>query len=396
MKSGFAFVVALSLLLPPAVFAQEEEGAGTAKGASVDTTGKGYTAAYVIEPVTHRVLFEENANIMLPTASMAKMMTCLIAMEEIRDGRLKLDSPVTISARASKMGGSQIYAREGQVFPMQTLLAATMIQSANDAATAIAEKIAGSTENFAEIMNSRAKQLGLNQSHFYDPHGLPNAADPKAINMQSAHDLAITGMELMKYPLMQQYAATPSMPFTNATFTSGLTNPNHLINPGKRDYYPPANGIKTGYSGPAGYCVTASAKQGDMQLIAVVMGARTGSGPTSSFGIASRLMSNAFANYNMATVVKKGAAIGQANVSDGRSKTVPAVAAGDARALIKRGEQGGVKVSFQGGTVAAPVRSGQPVGTIIVQQNGQTIAKVPAVAGAAVEKNPWWKAFWPF
>src|SRR3954463_14535719 len=324
MKRWMAAIFAAALALP--VIAQEE-GPGQAKGESVDTTGKGYTAAYVIEPVTKRVLFEENANIPLPTASMAKMMTALITMEEIRDGRLKLDQMVRISARASKMGGSQIYAKEGQTFPVQTLLAALMIQSANDAAEALAEQIAGSGENFAEIMNQRAKQLGLTQTTFYDPHGLPNSANPKQINMMSAHDLAILGGELMKYPLMKQYAKTPTMPFTNGTFTSGLTNPNHLINPGKRDYYPLATGIKTGYSGPAGYCVTASAQRGDLELIAVVMGAKTSNGPTSSFGIASRLFANAFAQYSMSTVVKKGATVGQANVTDGATKTVPAVAA---------------------------------------------------------------------
>ncbi|HEV8660632.1 MAG TPA: serine hydrolase, partial [Thermoanaerobaculia bacterium] len=178
----FVTLIALS------AFAQEE-GPATAKGVSVDTTGKGYSAAFVIEPVTRRVLFEENANVPLATASMAKMMTCLIVMEEIRDGRLTLDAPVTISARASKMGGSQIYAKEGQVFPVQTLLAAAMIQSANDAAEALAEKVAGSAENFADIMNQRAKQLGLTQSTFYDPHGLPNAANPKQVDVMSAHDL---------------------------------------------------------------------------------------------------------------------------------------------------------------------------------------------------------------
>jgi D-alanyl-D-alanine carboxypeptidase (penicillin-binding protein 5/6) len=245
-------------------------------------------------------------------------------------------------------------------------------------------------------MNQRAKQMGLTQAMFYDPHGLPNSQNPKEIDTMSAHDLAILGAELMKYPLMQQYAKTPTMPFTNGTFTSGLTNPNHLINPGKRDYYPPATGIKTGYSGPAGYCVTASAKRGDLELIAVVMGARASSGPKSSFGIASSLFSNAFAMYNMTTVVKKGARVGQATVADGNSKTVPAVAAADAKALVKRGEEGSVKVAFSGQNVTAPVRAGQPVGNIVVQQNGQAIARVPAVAGNAVEKQPWWKKFWPF
>jgi D-alanyl-D-alanine carboxypeptidase (penicillin-binding protein 5/6) len=396
MKRWMSALVALSVAVAIPVLGQEEEGPGTAKGSAVDTTGKGYTAAYVIEPTTKRVLFEENANLMLPTASMAKMMTCLIAMEEIRDGRLKLDTPVTVSPFVSHMGGSRIYLKDGQVWPLQTLLAATMIQSANDAATAIAEKIAGSEQNFAEIMNARAKQMGLTQSHFYDPHGLPNSKDPKAIDMMSAHDLAIVGLELMKYPLMRQYAATPWMAFSNGTFTSGITNPNHMINPKKRDYYSAATGIKTGYSAPAGYCVTAAARQGDMELIAVVMGAKTKSGPQSSFGIASRMMSEAFASNIFMPVVKKGAAVGLAAVSDGRSANVSAVAAADVRALIKRGEQASVKVVFRGGAVAAPVRAGQPVGTVIVEQNGQTIAKVPAVAGGAVELNPWWKKFWPF
>jgi len=341
------------------------------------------------------VLFEENANVALPTASMAKMMTALITMEEIRDGRLKLDSPVITSARASKMGGSQIFAAEGQVFPVQTLLAAMMIQSANDAAEMLAEKIAGSAENFADIMNLRAKSMGLKQSTFYDPHGLPNE-DPKRDDTMSAHDLAILGQELMKYPLMRELVKTPTMPFANGTFTSGLTNPNHLINPGKRDYYDAATGIKTGYSAPAGYCVTASAKRGDMELVAVVMGAKAPNGPGSSFAIASKLMSSAFANYNLVTVVKKGAAVGQAPVADGQSKTVPAVASNDVRALVKRGEESGVKVSLAANNVTAPVQAGQQVGNIVVSQNGQQVSRVPAVAGASVDKQSWWKKFWPF
>ncbi|MEA2571930.1 MAG: hypothetical protein QOI24_3931 [Acidobacteriota bacterium] len=393
MKRCFALLVVT--FLAANVFAQEE-GPGTAKGAAVDTTGKGYTAAFVIEPSTKRVLFEENAHLPLPTASMAKMMTLLITMEEIQAGRLKLDSPVLISPRASKMGGSQIYAKDGQTFPVQTLLAATMIQSANDAAQALAEKIAGSSENFAEIMNQRAKALGLKETTFYDPHGLPNPSNPKMINMMSAHDLAILGLELMKYPLMREYAKTPTMPFTNGTFTSGLTNPNHLVNPKKQNYYDAATGIKTGYSAPAGFCVTASAKRGDMELVCVIMGAKTSSGPASSFALASRLMSGAFAQYNMATVVKKGAQVGQVSVADGNSKTVAAVAGADVRALLKRGEEGSVKVGLVPTNLTAPIRGGQQVGMVVVTQNGQQINRVPALAASAVEKQSWWKKFWPF
>jgi D-alanyl-D-alanine carboxypeptidase (penicillin-binding protein 5/6) len=327
---------------------------------------------------------------------MAKMMTCIIAMERIQSGEIKLDTPVTTSARASKMGGSQIFAREGQVFPMQTLLQATMIRSANDAAEMIAEKLGGSAEAFADLMNDKARQLGLKETTFYDPHGLPNSQDPKRINVSSAHDLAVMGQELMKYPLMREYAKTPWIPFTNATYTSGLTNPNHMINPKSKDYYGDATGIKTGYSGPAGYCITASAQRGEMQIIAVVMGARAPSGPESSFGIAARLFNDAFAHWRQLVPLKKGAVVGQANVADGQAKTVNAVAAADVRTLIQRGQEGGISVRFMPSNLTAPVRAGQQVGVAVVSQGGQQIGRVPAVAQTAVEKQPWWKKFWPF
>jgi D-alanyl-D-alanine carboxypeptidase (penicillin-binding protein 5/6) len=290
-----AALAAAAVVLMAAPLRAQEDGPASAKGKSVDKTGKGYTAAFVIDPASKKVYFQENADLVLPTASMAKMMTCLIAMERISHGLLKLDKPVTISARASKMGGSQIYAKAGQTFPMQTLLAAAMIQSANDAATAIAEDIAGTNEAFAEMMNARARQLVLGVDVFYDPHGLPNAKDPERVDKMSARDLATLGSELMKYPLMRQYAKTATFPFENATFTAGLTNPNHLVNPAKRDYMPAATGIKTGYSGPAGFCITASAEKGGRQVVAVVMGASKRYGPQSSFGIAARLMNEAFA-----------------------------------------------------------------------------------------------------
>jgi D-alanyl-D-alanine carboxypeptidase (penicillin-binding protein 5/6) len=390
------FALAVIFLLAAPLLAQQEEGPATATGAAVNTTGKGYTAAIVIDPATRRVLFEENAHVPLPTASMAKMMTLLIAMEQVQEGQLKLDTPITISARASKMGGSQIYAKEGQVFPLQTLIAATMVQSANDAAEAIAEKIAGSQEAFADMMNDKAKQLGLKETHFVDPHGLPNSQDPKNVDTMSAYDLAILGSEVMKYPLLREYAKTATLPFSNGTFTAGLTNPNHLINPHKRDYFADATGIKTGYSGPAGYCVTASATRGAMNVIAVVMGAKSPNGPGSSFAIASQLMNKAFTQYRNLTAVKKGAVVGEVPVTDGQAKAVPAAAAADVNALVERGQEATVRASLAPSPVTAPVRSGQQIGWVVVTQSGKQISKVPAIAASSVEKQPWWKKFWPF
>jgi len=394
MKVWKVALIALAIAAP--VYAQNEEGPGQAQGAAVDTTGRGYTAAYMIEATTKKVLFAANEHMPLPTASMAKMMTCLIAMEEIRDGRLKYDSPVTISARASKMGGSQVYLRAGSVWPVKNLLIATKVQSGNDAATALAEKIAGSVENFADMMNQRAQELGLTHSKFYDPHGLPNSENPEMVDTMCPHDLAILGMELMKHPFMQALGKVAEMPFKNGTLER-IYNPNHLINPRKANYMEDATGIKTGYTAKAGYCVTASAKRNGLEVIAVIMGAKTGGGPNGSFANAAKLMNEAFVNWRMATPAKKGTVVGQATVEKGAAATVPVIAGQDVTALMKRGQERNVKVSYQAGAaLTAPVKKGQQVGTIVVQSGNEVIAKIPGVAAADVAKQSWWKSFWPF
>ena len=394
MKVWKLTLIALAIAAP--VFAQQEEGPGVAQGAAVDTTGRGYTAAYLIESSTGRVLFAANEHQSLPTASMAKMMTLLITMEEIRDGRLKYETPVTISARASKMGGSQIYLRAGSVWPVKNLIIATKVQSANDAAQALAEQIAGSSENFADLMNQRAKELGLTHSKFYDPHGLPNPTNPEMVDQMCPHDLAILGRELMKYDFMQRLGVVAEMPFRNGTLER-IYNPNHLVNPRKANYMPDATGIKTGYTAKAGYCVTASAKRNNMEVIAVIMGAKTGGGPNGSFANASRLMNEAFVNWRMVTPAKKGTPVGQAQVTKGAAATVPVVAGQDVTALVKRGQERDVKLSFQpGAAVKAPVKQGQRIGTIVVQSGNDVIAKIPGVAGGDVGPEPWYKAFLPF
>ena len=383
------FVVALMVVaMATAVRAQNPDESGPVS-AAVANQPKGYTSAIVIEPTTGRVLFEENADTPLPTASMAKMMTLLIAMEEIKEGNLKYETPVTISARASKMGGSQIYLRAGSVWPVKNLLIATMVHSANDASQALAEKIAGSGESFADLMNDRAQQLGLKNSRFFDPHGLP-PSDPNMNNVMSARDLAKLGQELMKHTFMRQLAVIPEMEFRNGTLAR-IYNPNRLLR-----FYEGATGIKTGYSGPAGFSITASAKRNNMELISVVTGAKTSRGPQSSFEIAARLMDREFRQYKMVTPVKQGAVVAQATVNDGKAKTVPVMAPTDVRALVKRGEEKGVSVKFNGGAVAAPVKRGQRIGTIVVQRGNETLATMPAVAAQDVAKESWWKNLLPF
>jgi len=352
----------------------------------VGQPGVDYTSAYVVERSTGRVLYAYDPHTPVPTASMAKMMTSLIVMEEIDAGRLSLEDPVTISARASRMGGSQIYAAENQVFTVETLLAATMVQSANDAATALAEKVAGSNEAFASLMNRRGRELGLEASTFYDPHGLPSRDGRE--DVMTARDLAVLGHELMRYPLMREYAETATMPFENATFTSGMTNPNRLLG-----RYDGVYGIKTGYTGSAGFSITAAARRGDMDVIAVLTGAKTSRGPQSSFELAGRLMDQAFLSWSSVAAVREGAPAGEAPVKGGSAPTVGAVAAGEASVLVPRGEEANVRWTFQAEQVEAPVAQGDTVGVIVVLDGEREVARVPAVAADAVEARPWWR-FW--
>ncbi|HXG57795.1 MAG TPA: D-alanyl-D-alanine carboxypeptidase family protein [Thermoanaerobaculia bacterium] len=387
-----AFLFALAIAA--GAFAQNVEEEGGASQARTQA-GKGYTAALVMDMNSRRILFEDNIHTPFPTASMAKMMTLLIVMEEIRDGRLQWDTAVTVSPRAANMGGSQVYLRAGSVWPVKNLVIATMVHSANDAAQALAERVAGSSEAFADLMNDRAQQLGLKNSRFVDPHGLPPDTPGGPQNVMSAHDLAVLGIELMKHPFMRQLAVIAEMPFRNGTLER-IYNPNRLVNPSRPEYYADATGIKTGYSAPAGYCITASAKRGDIHLVAVVMGAATSRGPQSSFGIASRLMNRVFLEHRVVTVVKKGTPVGQVTVANGRAKTVQALAGTDVKAMVERGSEKNVKVSFSGGAVNAPVRQGQAVGTVVVQQGHEIVARIPAVASSAVSQQSWWRKFWPF
>jgi D-alanyl-D-alanine carboxypeptidase (penicillin-binding protein 5/6) len=348
--------------------------------------GVDYTAAYVVDRGTGRVLYEHNAHTPVPTASMAKMMTSLIVMEEIDAGRLSLEDSVTISARASEMGGSQIYAREGQTFTVETLLAAVMVQSANDAATALAEKVAGSTEAFADLMNRRAQELGLEGSTFYDPHGLPS--DVGRENRMTARDLAVVGHELLRHPLMQEYAKASTLPFENATFTSGMTNPNFLLRS-----YDGAYGIKTGYTDSAGFSVTAAARRRDTDVIAVVTGAGASRGQTSSFALAGRLMDEVFLSWSTVVAAREGEPAGEVSVKRGAPGKVVAVAARDVTALVPRGEEKTVHWTLEPEEVKAPLAKGDPVGSIVVFQGDAEVVRVPALAAEEVRSRPWWR-FW--
>lgn len=381
------------LSVPPSVDARrarQAEGARevvqTQKGARGEKPAL-YQAALLMEAETGKVLFEKDAHTPWPPASMVKMMTTLVVLDRVREGTLRLSDTVTASRWAAQMGGSQIYLKEGEVFTVEDLLKAVMIHSANDAAVALAEHIAGSTDAFVDLMNDRAEQLGLKETRFHSVHGLP--PDPgQEDDLMSAYDLALLGRELMKYPEAVQWAATVHEPFRAGQFT--LTNPNHLLR-----QFPGSDGIKTGFHNKAGFCVTGSAKRGDLRLIVVVLGSAR---KQDCFRGAAQLLNQGFANYRMLVPVKAGAALGrEAPVRGGVVDQVPIVAAQDVRVLVKKGEEKKVQVEISvPNRVSAPVATGQVVGEIVVKFDGAEVGKTPATAAQDVAQASLWKRWWPF
>jgi D-alanyl-D-alanine carboxypeptidase (penicillin-binding protein 5/6) len=346
-----------------------------------------YVAALLMEAETGKVLFEKEVHTPWPPASMVKMMTTLVVMERVRDGSLNLNDMVTASRWAARMGGSQVYLKEGEVFSVEDLLRAVMIHSANDAAVALAEHVAGSTDAFVDLMNDKAEQLGLKETRYHSVHGLPPAAGQEDDEM-SAYDLAILGREVTKFPEAFKWGASIQEPFRDGQFT--LTNPNRLLR-----QFPGADGIKTGFHNKAGFCVTGSAKRGDLRLIVVVLGSTH---KQDCFKSAAQILNQGFANYRMLVPVKEGGALGQdVPVRGGVAERVPLVATGDVRVLLRKGEEKKVQVEVKvPDWVPAPVKAGQVVGEIVVKLDGAEMGKTQAAVAQDVAQASLWERWWPF
>jgi serine-type D-Ala-D-Ala carboxypeptidase (penicillin-binding protein 5/6) len=346
-----------------------------------------YTSAIVVEPETGTILFEKDAHVPLPPASMVKMMTALIVMEKVRDGAIKLDEKVTASRWASQMGGSQVYLKEGEVLTVEELLKAMMIHSANDATAALAEHVAGYSDAFVDLMNQRAESLGLKETKYHSVHGLP--AEPgQEDDVMSAADLATLGREIVKFPKIVELVAKSQEPFRDGAFT--LVNPNHLLRT-----FPGADGIKTGFHNKAGFCVTGSAMRGDLRLLVVVMGSAT---KTECFKNAAQLLNQGFATNRMLVPVKGQVVLEgkEVKVRGGVVGTVSIAAKQDVKILVKKGEEKKVKVAVNvPDRVGAPIAVGQAVGEIVVTFDGAEVGKTQVLAVNEVQSTWWWR-FWPF
>ncbi len=346
-----------------------------AVGEPIELTAK---SAILMEASTGRVLYELQADDELPPASVTKIMTILLIVEAIDSGKITLDDPVTCSTRASQMGGSQIWLKEGETMSVHELLKATVIGSANDATLALAEYVGGSEEAFISMMNQRAAELGMEHTVFVNTNGLPAEG-----HYSSARDIALMSRELLRHSLIFDYTTIWMDSLRNGE--TQLVNTNKLIR-----FYNGATGLKTGSTDEAGYCLSATASRDDLDLIAVVLGSPSGA---ERFDDAKRLLDYGFSNYTIVTPTLP-AEFATYPVEKGETDSVTPVPGEVAPVLMEKGKAGSVTVEVSEPVeLQAPVEQGQQIGTIRVLLDGQEISQTPLYAAQGVKKLSLWMCF---
>jgi D-alanyl-D-alanine carboxypeptidase (penicillin-binding protein 5/6) len=332
-------------------------------------------SAILMDYDTGTVLYEKNPHEKLPIASITKVMTILLALEAIDEGKLKLEDTVTISDYASSMGGSQVFLYSGETLSVDTIMKAIVVASANDASVAMAEKLAGAHEVFVARMNQRAKELGMTNTNFINATGLP--ADN---HYSSANDVALMSRELLKHPLFFRWSKIWVETLEESRNKTELANTNRLIR-----FYEGSDGIKTGSTQEAGYCLSATAKRGSMRLLSVVLSA-----PTTKvrFAEATKLMDYGFANYETVPILKKDQVIqGDIAISGGKEELINGVAPQDIGFLIKAGDSKEFeKEILLEEKIRAPLTKGQKVGTLNIRQGDKLMQSTDIVSDREIKK----------
>ncbi len=335
-------------------------------GMEIDCIG-----AILMDAKTGTVFYEKNADEALPPASVTKIMTLLLVMEAVDSGKIKLSDRVSASANAASMGGSQVYLKEGEEMSVEDLLKCVVIASANDAAVALAEFVAGSEEAFVERMNERARELGMKTARFENTNGLDDTAENHVL---SARDIAVMSCELIKHEKILEYSSIWMDTVRDGAF--GLTNTNRLIR-----FYKDATGLKTGSTSKAKFCISATAKRDGMHLVCVVMGA-----PTRDVrnAIATKLLDYGFANY--ALFEAAGQRLPEMKVLGGVESTC-AVSFGDFAYAVKKGQEKSVESRLEmKENIAAPVKKGTVVGKVTYSLDGTEIGSVDVVTTEEIGK----------
>ena len=363
MLAIFVLLVLLAGALLPAV-----------RAAELDLPAPSYV---LMERSTGEVLLEHNAHERLRPASVTKVMTLLLIMEALDDGRIGWDDMVQTSAAAAAKGGSQIYLEENEQLPLEEMLKSIVVSSANDCACAMAEHIAGSEAAFVEMMNARAEQLGMTDTHFVNCTGLddePEAAE----HLTTAYDIALMSRELLGHEAIKKYTTIWMDTVRDGQF--GLSNTNKLVR-----FYDGTTGLKTGYTSAAGHCLSASAERNGMELIAVVLHCASS---TDRFESAKALLNYGFSNY--ALVTPEPGELPAVPVTLGIAAEITPVLADETPILIDKALAAGVETRVcVDESVTAPVETGQTLGTLTITSGGQTIAERDLIAPEAVGALRW-------
>ncbi len=342
----------------------------------------GARSAVLMDAATGTVLYEQDAHKALPPASVTKIMTMLLVMEAIDDGRIGWEDGVTASETAAAKGGSQIYLKVGETMPVSTLLKSVAVSSANDAACALAEHIAGSEAAFVDRMNERAKELGMENTHFVNCTGLDDDEAAKD-HLTSAYDIALMSRQLLtKHPDIKKYTTIWMDTVRDGAF--GLSNTNKLVR-----FYQGATGLKTGYTSKAGFCLSASAQREGMEMIAVVLGCETSA---ERFAACKQMLDHGFASY--ALIAPKLEEQVTVPVTLGAEAAVPLMPSAEQALLIDKSQKNSVTTEIDLlDTVAAPVSQGQRLGTMTVKSGEHILAEIPLVAAKPIPRLTFWDLF---
>lgn len=333
-------------------------------------------SAILMDAESGKILYEKNIDEKLPMASMTKIMSMLLIMENIENGSLKYEDKVLISENASGMGGSQVFLQAGEEYTVNDLLKCIAVSSANDAVVAMAEKISGSVDTFVTLMNEKAKSLGLENTNFANPHGLDNEN-----HYSTAYDMAIMAKELLKHEDILKYTSIYEDYLTKPDGSQvWLVNTNRLVR-----FYDGVDGLKTGYTTEAGYCLTATAKKNDLRLISVVMKSPSAEERSSD---TSTLLTYGFNSFKSNVIYSKDKSLGKVKIEKGKLKEVDVYLKEDATEILSVTEKpSDYTFNIKIDKIIAPVKAGTIVGTTeIIDNEGNIIKEADIIVKIDIEK----------
>ena len=336
-----------------------------------------YKSYIVMEAITGKVIEGDNIHLKRPPASVVKLMVALVVMEKVAKGEVKLTDQVAVTREASKIGGSQVYLKEGEAFSVEELMKATLIASGNDAAYALAEHTAGSKDEFVKLMNEKAKALNMTDSEFHSVHGLPPSKGQEP-DLSSSSDLAMLGRELLKYPKLIEWTSIKSEPFRDGKFI--MNNHNKLLT-----RMGGVDGLKTGFYRESGFNIVATAQKNGLRFIVVVLGSPKAK---TRDDIAVEKFKKAFSQYKMLNIVKQGEVIDKDVIlDDGKYRKIKGVAGANLLYPVPNDKKGTVqKEPSIPASIKGEIREGQKLGELIVKFDNEQIGKVDIVSPVYVPK----------